>query len=152
MKQLQNLQRSYFELEQVFGIWSRHYSVPVFTGITNMFFDILMNGYLLSLKVYAYYKVDEKKNDTVTMSYSKMMLICYQKVNLSSENNILENKPSSFNETFQEKIISTDEDWKFLFYESIQFIIYATFKLLLLIFSLDFLAKCKTTTLDVLKR
>lgn len=137
----------------MFEILIRHYAVPIFIEITNMFFDLLMNSYLIAQKLIVLSKMSEIKNDTFTMTYPQLMLICLENVNISSANNLLKNKSEfMINDTLRDKTVLEDDNWKFYFYEAIQYMLYEIIKLLLLIFSLDTLAKCKTATADILKR
>ena len=156
MKQADNLKRSYFELGQVFEILNRHYAIPIFIQVTNIFFNLLVNSFSLASKIME--KMIVKKSNAFLMTYSEVMLICNSKVNFSSEENIIEYKlhfSSTVDVPFNNrKLTGVNSEIIFVFLEgfSVLNIIYDITKLFLLIFSMEKLAKFKSSTLDILKR
>ena len=150
IKQLHHLEKCYFELGQVFEILSHYYAVPVFIQITNIFFDILMNSYIVVNEVFKFIKVHRNKYNADT-TCPHLMLICLNTVNFSTEGNFFEYKSQ-----FDSLTNGTSLDTTSLNYKETEvsrhFIIYASIKLLFLIVSFDALAKCKTATLNILKR
>ena len=156
LKELDNLKKSYFELGQVFEILNNHYAIPIFIQVTNMFFDLLLNSYLIATTIMKKWNVE--KSNAFLMTYSELMLICYSKVNFSSEGNFVEYKrefSSSIDVPFNNRTL-TDVNREFIFdfleIFSVMNIIYETVKLILLIFSMEKLAKYKYTTYNILKR
>lgn len=155
LKQLHRLERSYFELGQMFDILNSHYSVVILIEIINMFFSLLVNCYLLTGKIFD--KMQRKKKDTVQLTYSELILICYTKFNFSSEENFLEYK-QQFPSSIEVQSLNTTSDREYgddieqYLYSTIFNINYEIIKLILLIFSLNKLLTCKNETLDILKR
>ena len=154
IKQLDYLKRSYYELGQVSEILNRHYAVPILMQVTNMFFDLLVDSYLIASEIIK--RLNIKKSNSLLITYSELMLICYTKVNFSSEENFMEYK-SDFSSSFDMETYNgtANDDEVISVYQvgtSLRNICYEIIKLILLIFSMDKLAKCKTTTLDNLKR
>ena len=103
-------------------------------------------------------KWNVKKSKAILITYSELMLICYTKVNFSSEENFVEYKrefSSSIDVPFNNRTL-TDVNREFIFdfleIFSVMNIIYETVKLILLIFSMEKLAKYKYTTYNILKR
>ena len=156
LKDLDNLKRSYFELGQVFEILNNHYAIPIFTQVTNMFFDLLLNCYLIATIIMKKWNV--KKSKAILITYSELMLICYTKVNFSSEENFMEYKrESSPSIDVPSNKRTPKDDYNELFFDFLEGIcviniIYEITKLYLLIFSMEKLAKYKSTTLNILKR
>ena len=150
---MNHLKKSYFELGQVFEILNRHYAIPILIQITKMFFHLLADCYSIASMIIR--KLNVKKGDSFLMTCSELILICYSKVNFSSEENFMEYKrecSSSIDVPYNNRT-STDESIDLI--EGICIlltIIYEITKLFLLIFSMEKLAKYKSTMLNILKR
>ena len=156
LKDLDNLKRSYFELGQVFEILNRHYAIPILIQITKMFFHLLADCYSIASMIIR--KLNVKKGDSFLMTCSELILICYSKVNFSSEENFMEYKrESSPSIDVPSNKRTPKDDYNELFFDFLEGIcviniIYEITKLYLLIFSMEKLAKYKSTMLNILKR